>query len=198
MSAEEPKSTGAATLPPRPSRSRWRKFLRGTERLLACVGLCFIASQFTVQMHVIVTPSMAPALQGTSYDNGDRVLMEKVMGWFRPPRRWEIYFFYNAEGSAVAKRIVGLPGEKIAVRNNRIFINGVEIQPPAALRSNKYYAVGRLTDGKEADCGQGYFTLGDDSEDSYDSRFLGPVPRTDFHGRAWLILWPWSRAGFVR
>lgn len=141
---------------------------------------------------------MSPALQGTSYMNGDRVLMEKVTGWFRPPRRWEIYFFYNSEGTSVAKRIVGLPGEKIAVRNNRIFINGAEIPPPETLRANKYYAVGSLTDGKEVDCGQNYFTMGDDSQDSYDSRFLGPVERTDFRGRAWLILWPWSRAGFVK
>ncbi|MGD9649044.1 MAG: S26 family signal peptidase [Pirellulales bacterium] len=55
-----------------------------------------------------------------------------------------------------------------------------------------------MTEGKPFACGDGYYVLGDDSKDSDDSRFNGPVPTDDVLGRPWLILWPRDRAGRVR
>ena len=141
---------------------------------------------------------MAPALNGTSYENGDSVLLEKISLQLRAPRRWEIYFYYDSEGNAVAKRVVGLPGEKISIRTNEIFINGRPIQRPKNLPKNKYFAYGTLAGGREVDCGNGYFMLGDASADSFDSRYTGLVTRDRFRGRAWLIFAPFAHAGFVR
>jgi signal peptidase I len=167
------------------------------ERFFAVIGLCFVIYHLGFQLTVMTSGSMSPALQGTSYENGDRILVEKVTGWFRAPRRWEIYFLYDAEGTPVAKRIVGLPGEKISIKENGLYVNGVEIHPPERLQSLKYYPLGNLARGGEIECGKDYFVLGDDSKDSYDSRFLGPVKSAQLRGRAWCILWPPSRAGFV-
>jgi signal peptidase I len=136
---------------------------------------------------------MAPTLKGTTFETGDGLLLEKVSGWFRSPRRWEIYFFYNSEGTAVAKRIVGLPGEKISMNGKQLLVNGKPLAIPERLRFLKYYPFGNLTAGREVACGNGYFLLGDDSKDSYDSRFLGTVPKESFRGRVWLILRPWAR-----
>ena len=47
-------------------------------------------------------------------------------------------------------------------------------------------------------CGSGYYVLGDDLKDSDDSRFNGPVPADRIMGRAWLIVWPMKRLGWVR
>jgi len=91
---------------------------------------------------------MSPALKGNSYVTGDRVLAEKITSWLRSPRRWEIWLFYNSEGTAVAKRIVGLPGEKIAIRENKLFINGGEVTPPSGIKPPKYYAYGSLAQGR--------------------------------------------------
>ena len=136
---------------------------------------------------------MAPTLRGTSYQNGDRILVEKVTGLWRAPKRWEIYFLYDAEGTPVAKRVIGLPGEKVSVKDNRVCINGREIQTPLRVQSLKYYARGNLVGGREVDCGEGFFVMGDDSKDSWDSRYLGPVSKTQFRGRAWCILSPLDR-----
>src|SRR5262245_46194802 len=103
----------SAPISPKRSRSRFHGVFRGLERLLACVGLCALIYHFALQSAVMISDSMAPALQGTCFENGDHILIEKVSGHFRAPRRWEVYFFYNADGVPVAKRIVGLPGEKI-------------------------------------------------------------------------------------
>jgi signal peptidase I len=177
--------------------SRTRRFLRWAERVFAVIGIYFVIYHLGFQLTVMTSGSMAPALQGTSYENGDRILVEKVTGWFRAPKRWEIYFLYDAEGTPVAKRIVGLPGEKISINENGPYVNGVEIHPPERLQSLKYYPLGNLARGREIECGKDYFVLGDDSRDSYDSRYLGPVKSAQLRGRAWCILWPLSRVGFV-
>lgn len=146
----------------------------------------------------MTSDSMAPALNGVAYETGDRLLLEKVTGRFRAPKRWEIYFFYDTEGNPVAKRIVGLPGERISIKANKIYINGQPLQRPKCLRTTKYYGYGSLANNREVDCGEGYFMLGDASADSFDSRYTGTVRRDRFRGRAWCILWPSAHAGWVR
>jgi signal peptidase I len=164
--------------------------LRWAERVFAIIGLSFVVYHLGFELTIMTSGSMAPALQGTSYENGDRILVEKVTGRFRSPKRWEIYFLYDAEGTPVAKRIVGLPGERISIKGTSVYINGVEMRPPQRLQSLKYYPLGNLARGHEVECGNNYFVLGDDSQDSYDSRFLGPVTSSQLRGRAWCILWP--------
>src|SRR5690242_17558368 len=63
------------------------KALRWVEHFLAVVGLCFIVYTLCFQMIVMTSDSMKPTLQGTSYENGDRVLVEKVTKHWRSPRR---------------------------------------------------------------------------------------------------------------
>jgi signal peptidase I len=178
-------------------RQRVHRLLRWAEHLLAAIGLCFLVYHLCFEITVMTTDSMAPTLLGISYDNGDRILVEKITRRFRPPKRWEIYFFYNEEGTAVAKRVVGLPGEKVSIKNKCICINGVPIDLPARLKDRKYYPFGNLSAGREVDCGPGYYLLGDDSRDSYDSRFIGPIKRHQLRGRVWCILYPFSRFGFL-
>ncbi len=177
--------------------ARCRRILRLIERLLAIVGLFFIASRLCFDFVVMTSGSMGPALQGTSFQNGDRIVVEKISRWFRSPRRWEIYFLYDAEGTPVAKRIVGLPGEKISLKEKLLFADGLEVPRPAQLNSLQYYAYGNLKAGREVACGQSYYVMGDNSRDSYDSRFLGPVTQEQLRGRVWLIIWPISRCGWV-
>ncbi|MEK6247797.1 MAG: signal peptidase I, partial [Planctomycetales bacterium] len=101
-------------------------------------------------------------------------------------------------GTEVMKRVVGLPGESIRIsRRRRIYINGKEIEPPEGLKFLSYLPFGNLTDGDPVSCSDGYYVLGDDTIDSDDSRFNGPIKRDQLVGRAWLIINPDSRRGFV-
>jgi signal peptidase I len=192
-----PEAVVPKTTPP-PSGWRGRKLLRWLERMLAVIGLFFIIYHLGFELTVMTSESMAPTLKGSNSDNGDRILVEKVSGWFRNPRRWEVYFLYDAEGTAVAKRIVGLPGERISIKDNHLLVNGIQVPMPQGFHSQKYYPVGNLARGNEVECGEGFFVLGDDSQDSYDSRYLGPVLKKQFKGRVWCILSPSSRRGFVK
>jgi len=192
-------ASGPTPEPPPPrAPTTARRILRWLEHVLAGAGLFFILYHAGFEIIVMTSDSMSPTLQGTSYEHGDRILVEKITGRFRSPKRWEIYYFYNDDGIAVAKRVVGLPGEKISIRTNVVYINGAALERPAALRSTKYYAYGKLDHDREVDCGTGYFVLGDASVDSWDSRFTGPVAGERFRGRVWCILSPGTRTGFVR
>ena len=105
---------------------RW--LLRLTVRLLAVFGLltaiylaCFRYSRMT-------SPSMSPTLQGDNWEDGDRVLTEKVSFWFRQPRRWEVITVRSRDGMVVMKRVVGLPGEAVQMlRHGEILIDGRQI-----------------------------------------------------------------------
>lgn len=180
------------------ARLRWtRRFVRLLERGLAVFGLVVILYWCLFDVSCVISGSMAPTLQGTNADNGDWVLTEKVTRWWRSPRRWEVVEFTNEEDLQVMKRVVGLPGETISIRGKEILIDDRPVDRPASLRGLTYYAYGNLGDGRAVKCGSGFFLLGDDSRDSQDSRFEGPIPPSHIHGRAWLILSPSHRMGFV-
>jgi signal peptidase I len=171
--------------------------LRKAEHGFAAIGVAFVLYSLCFDLSVMISGSMSPTLQGTSSENGDYVLTEKLSYWFRHPRRWEVVTFRNSEGLQVMKRVAGLPGETVSLTNYQVLIDGSPIERPAGLAFLTYYPLGNLSRGEAAPCGEGYYVLGDDSRDSQDSRFEGPVNPQRIRGRAWLIVWPLSRVRFI-
>jgi signal peptidase I len=182
-----------------PAARHWcRTGLRSLERLLAVVGLCVLVYHTCFDYGVMISGSMSPTLQGNDEATGDRVIFEKITGRFHAPRRWAIYQFHTPEGLTVAKRIVGLPGERISLRGGILCINGKPVPIPTSLSHLHYYALGNLAQNHEVDCRTGYYVLGDDSKDSLDSRYEGVLAPDRFTARAWLIIGPSGRRGLVR
>jgi len=182
---------------------RVRKFLGGLFRFvrnaLAIVGLVLIVYHTSFELSVMVSDSMAPTLMGENKEFGERdwVLTEKVSYWFRAPRRWEVVRLQLPDETQVSKRLVGLPGETVSVRDLKLVINGSIKTPPASLSFLRYYGWGNLNQGQEVDCGDEYYYLGDDVRDTIDSRMEGTIGSDAIVGRVWLIVWPWERIGFV-
>lgn len=188
------------------SDSRWRRFVRllcrvgwrWSVRGFAVFGALVALFWATLDLSVVVSPSMAPTLQGTAVGNGDRVLTEKVTYRFRMPRRWEVIAYTTDTGEKRMKRIVGLPGESVQMpANGVLLIDGRRQEIPGHL-NNPYLRFGNLMDGNPVPCGDGFYVLGDDVKDSDDSRFNPPTPARQVVGRVWLIVAPWRRVGFVR
>jgi signal peptidase I len=197
-STGQPANSSVATALPRASRRFARGIWRWAERGFAVFGLLVAIWWLTFDISIITSPSMTPALQGTSLENGDRVFTEKVSYYFRAPRRWEVITFFTPEGEKRMKRVAGLPGENVQMtRQGKLVIDGRQVELPASV-DVKYLAYGNLTEGKPVPCGDGYYVLGDDLKDSDDSRFNGPLAADAIIGRAWLILWPKARVGWVR
>ncbi len=203
--------TGSRPVPPacdstqtdsaKPARSRWprvKRALRIAERYFAITGILLTLYLACFESSRMISGSMAPTLEGDGKKDSDVVLIEKVSYWFRNPRRWELVAFTTRDHLQVMKRTVGLPGEIIQLeRDGTLRVNGDPIAQPASIAGLKYLCFGNLAEGATARCGDGFFMLGDDSADSVDSRFDGPLDRERIRGRPWLIIWPPSRIRFV-
>jgi len=191
-------NTLAASRRPRTLRRIGRVAFRYTEHCLALVGLGTIVFYLCFDISRMASESMSPTLCGWDYERGDLVLTERVSYWFRNPRRWEVITFRAPAVGQVMKRVVGLPGERVRMLpDGQILINGRKIPRPEKLRDLEYFPYGNLAAGQTADCGDGYYVLGDFSRDSDDSRFNGPVKPEQIVGRAWVILSPAERRGWV-
>jgi signal peptidase I len=186
------------SIPTRPRRRRVRWLFRQLERVLAAVGLGAIIYYACFDLSRVVSNSMSPTLRGNDLEGGDLVLTERVSYWLRQPRRWEVITFRDPEGTQIMKRVVGLPGEHVQMRNDgSIVIDGKPVERPAELSFLHYFPFGNVITDKTAACDDGYYVLGDFSRDSDDSRFNGPVKPKQLVGRAWLIVGPSGRRGFV-
>ncbi|MCE9553364.1 MAG: signal peptidase I [Planctomycetes bacterium] len=172
-----------------------------TVRCLAAIGFGTLIFLLGFDYSRMVSGSMSPTLQGEDWKDGDRVLSERFSYWFRAPRRWEVIAIQDRNGNRIMKRVVGLPGESIQMRRNgTVLIDGHEVKPPAELPllDHHYLPYGNLMDGKPVRYGNAYYVLGDETKDSEDSRFNPAITPAQILGRAWIILGPAGRRGFVR
>lgn len=174
-----------------------RRLPRLIEHGFALVGALAILYLLAFDLSVTVSPSMSPAIQGNGPEDGDWVLTEKLSYRVRRPRRWEVVNFLTDEREQRMKRVIGLPGETVALAQGEVVINGTAVPRPESVQSVQYFAYGQLFRGRKVECGEGYYVLGDDSKDSQDSRYEGPLDRRAIVGRAWLRVWPPKRIGFV-
>jgi signal peptidase I len=199
--AAAPQAPSAAVNTPREiirRRPLWRKILRGIEHALALIGFLSLVYHGGFNLSQVQSPSMSPTLEGTSRVNGDHVLTEKITYRFRRPKRWEVIAFHTDELGQVMKRVVGLPGEKVQVtRNGSLLINGLPQEPPPGVPKVRYLAIANVYYDRVYQCGRGYYVLGDDTQDSEDSRYIGEILPEDIIGRPWIIWAPASRRGFV-
>ena len=173
--------------------------------LLALVVL--IALQLTVRNFKVEGSSMSPTLEGGQYLVVDQVSFFKfdwerfsraVPFWraapaepeyaFGPPDRGEIIVFHypvNPDKDFV-KRVVGLPGETVAVRRGTVYVNGAALaEPYLRVRDSSSAAPLSLGDGE-------YYVIGDNRRNSNDSRDWGAVPEENIIGRVMLVYWPWD------
>lgn len=165
------------------------------ESLVIAFILAMIIRAFIIQAFKIPTGSMNPTLL-----EGDRILVSKFIYRFRQPQRGEVIVFKYPEDQHIAfiKRLIGLGGETIEIKNGRIFINDNKIIDPR-IGANFYYNRGKYGDvGQEIKIPEdAMYALGDNSANSRDSRFWGFVPTKNLIGKAILIYWPLHRMRLI-
>lgn len=132
-----------------------------------------------------------------TFHNGDYVLIDELTYRFRDPQRGEVVVFRFPQdpGQFFIKRIIGLPGEEIQIRNNEIVIHNMEHPKGFILDESAYLDKGQRTTGdfrlnideKE------FFVLGDNRMQSSDSRIWGAVNRQLISGRVFFRAWPLSQ-----
>ncbi len=166
-------------------RSLWREIL---ETLVLTVAI-FLVVKVAVQNFRVDGESMLPNLQ-----NGEYILVNKFDYLVGAPARGDIVVFRAVPAGEpdkdFIKRVVGLPGETVAVRSNVVYING------RALHESYHHLPSNYTFGPRKVPAGDYFVLGDHRGNSDDSHMWTStwLPRSDIIGKAWVSYWPPSQA----
>ena len=183
------------------------------ETIVIVLVLVILIRNFLGEPRWIPTASMRPTLI-----EGDRLIIEKVSGFFSAPKRGDILVFYppfetlkqnpwakftrlvgyfNSD-TAYIKRVIGIPGDKLNyIPGEGIYINGKLLQEPYKkviypIQCKPEMFCGPLTVPQDS-----YFMMGDNRSNSQDSRFWGLLPKERIIGKAFFRFWPLNRMGLV-
>lgn len=140
--------------------------------------------KYVFSLEQVVGPSMEP-----NYKSGDLLFLNKISYRFKKPRLFDVVVIANDDTKYMIKRIIGLPGDVIEYKDNKLYINGDV--------TNEYFNISGTT--KDFSLAQlnydvipdgYYFVLGDNRENSKDSRTYGLISRDDIIGKVQFRIWP--------
>ena len=168
---------------------------------VVAIAVALLIQAFLVKPYRIPSESMENTLL-----IGDRVLVDRISWRFSDPERQQIVVFHPPfAGPVLIKRIIGMPGDTVSLRDGAVYINGKQLDEPYVRRID-----GEAVPSEPFDNGLpwslqkpykvpagNYFVMGDNRIDSGDSREFGPVPRSQLVGKAFARYWPPSRIGGV-
>jgi signal peptidase I len=166
---------------------------------VVAVAVALLIQAFLVKPYRIPSPSMEDTLLV-----GDRVLVDRISWRFSKPARGDIVVFHSpVPGPVLIKRIVGMPGDTLSLRDGAVYVNGRRLAEPYVRRVG-----GRPVPTEPFETGLpwalhqpytvpagSYFLMGDNRTDSKDGRDFGPVARDQLVGRAFARYWPPGRIG---
>jgi signal peptidase I len=174
------------------------------EALIVALILAFIIRSFVVQAFKIPSGSMLQTLQigdhllVTKFAYGVKVPFTNIMIYEREgPKHGDIIVFDFPEDPSkdFIKRVIGLPGDVIEIRDKQVFRNGEKLIEPYVQHVTSVILPQRDNFGPITVPEDKYFVLGDNRDESYDSRFWGYVERKTIAGKALILYWSW--AGFT-
>ncbi|MDP2872718.1 MAG: signal peptidase I [Bacillota bacterium] len=157
------------------------------ETIIIAVILAFIVRWFVVETFVVIGPSMEPTL-----NDMERLFVNKLVYRLHDPERGDIIVFaYPRDPSRdFIKRVIGVPGETVELRDGRIFVDDKFIPERVVVFPDHQSTYGPV----EVPAGH-VFVLGDNRRNSEDSRYFGFVPFGNIRGKALLMYWPLRRFG---
>jgi signal peptidase I len=172
--------------------------------VVALVGSLLVKT-FAIQAFWIPSVSMYPTLH-----INDRVLVNKLAYDFHSVREGDIVVFRRPPADTdpnindLIKRVIGLPGETLLVKNCAVYIDGKLLAQPYLPKgwqdpSSEYcttWPTASMPNPYKVPAGT-YFVMGDNRRDSDDSRYWGPLPASYIVGRAFIRIWPVDRLGLL-
>jgi len=147
---------------------------------LPALAMAFLLTHYVGEIVVVYSQSMEPNLH-----EEQQIIVEKVSGYFQIPKRGDIVIVHvDGEETPLIKRVIGLPGEELEIKNNQVFINGQGIvEPYLASSSQRDFGPFQILQGH-------VFVMGDNRNNSRDSRVIGSIPLKQIEAKAWISIWP--------
>lgn len=170
----------------RPRRST-STFARELIETIVLTAIVFLVVNVTARPYTVDGPSMQPGLY-----TGDRVVVNMLAYDFGAPQRGDVIVFHppSDPGTVYVKRVIGVPGDHISITPDAVLVNGHKLNEP-------YISIIDPNAPENASVfpnivlgANQYFVMGDDRQNSIDSRIFGYVPRANIIGKAEFIFWP--------
>lgn len=182
------------TSAPRPPAGIGRKvvgFIRDVlETILPALAIVLVVNTLVAQATRVEGQSMEPNLH-----NNERLVIEKISYRLNPPERGDIVVLRlpsRLSDPPLIKRIIGLPGETIEIRDGHVYVDGQVL-------NEEYLDQLTFTNMPPRRVSEDHvFVMGDNRSASNDSRNFGEVAMSDIIGRAWVRYWPPGVAGVIR
>ena len=165
-----------------------KEFIKDSLKYLIVIATVFFIALFVVSFEQVIGPSMEGTLNA-----GDVTIVNKLVYKFRTIKRNEIVSI-NQKDKIMVKRVIGLPGEHIEYKDNKLYVNGslvLENNISVETKDFKLEDIGYETIPKDM-----YFVLGDNRTNSSDSRTFGLVKKSDIIGKVVMRLYPFSKIKF--
>jgi len=165
------------------------KILREVGITILIAVAVFAILQLTLRSYTVVMSSMEP-----NFHDGECIMVSKVSYRSSGPQRGEVIIFDPPFDSPhpFIKRVIGLPGETVEIKDEKVFIDGVPLEEEYIMAPPSYTMPAKGVPEDE------YFVLGDNRNNSNDSHSGWMVPGDNIIGKAWFTYWPPSRWGVVK
>lgn len=164
--------------------SEYKELVEWIISIIIAAVIAIIIKGFIFDIIRVSETSMLPNIH-----DGDRIVVEKISLYNKNIKRGDIFILNpGSKGRGLyIKRIIGLPGEKLEIKDGNVYINGKQLK-------EDYLAPGTYTEGNfNLIIPQNtVFVLGDNREVSEDSRYLGPIPFKNLKGRAVYRIYPFN------
>lgn len=174
---------------------RSNEWFEWTKVFIVALAITFFVRTFLFAPIVVDGLSMLPTLE----DN-DKMLVNKIEYRINEPERFDVIVFHASDQRDFIKRIIGLPGEHVEVRDQNLFINGEKVSEPFLVDNNtndatlyENFKLEELPGGYDTIPTDKYLVLGDNRGNSTDSRIIGLVSKSQIVGKTDVIFWPFKR-----
>ena len=149
--------------------------------------ILILAFVVIVRSHIVTPVMVSGDSMYPTLDGGEIMLLNKMKDSYK---RYDIVVVKTGHGDII-KRVIALPGESIQCKNNKIYINSRKIE--------ENYGKGVTSDIEKVKLGKDeYFVMGDNRENSMDSRYYGPFKATQIKGKTSIVLFPFNEIGKVK
>jgi len=160
------------------------------ETVVVALVISIVLYLFIMTPHEVIGNSMHP-----TYQNGEYLMANKLLYKFNEPQRGDVIIFKYSDTQDFIKRVIGLPGDKVMLKDGHIYINDKLVDESSYLSNSIYTNGGEfLHEGETTTVPEGqYFVCGDNRPHSSDSRTFGPITKENIKGKAWLVYYPFSQ-----
>jgi len=155
--------------------------------------IAFVILRFVITPTRVPTGSMLPTIEPN-----DCLIINRLPYYFTAPKRGEVVSFHHKK-TRLIKRVIAVPGDTLDIRGGKVYVNGKELDEPYLYEEDSTYEFMMADNSLPLEIAEDrYFVMGDNRDDSEDSRYFGMIHRKAIYAKPFINVWPLNRIKLVK